>query len=249
MIDALYSRYSLRKQKPLDPNYKPSDAIAGRRIINKQSKKLAVIFPGWHNHPEQVPVNRLVKRLRRKGWTVLVYDFHDQILQPADRTVVESFHYIRDFIVDDLTATISASEYDEVRFISISMGGVILALVADRFPHFTGATAAVGGDNLAIDMWHGMRTLVYAEEFQKMHLGVRKLAKEWYDLAPEHHLRHFKGKPVKLVMSKHDRFVLTEYQEKLKDQLESVGADVKVKRHWPGHVLTVLMFAFFDSPL
>lgn len=247
MIDALYARYSLSKEKPLDPNYKPSDAIQRRILLNEGAGKLAVIFPGWHTH--NFPVDVLAKRLVRKGWAVMYYDFHDQILEPDEDLVVESFRYIRDTIIQDMEKLLAKKTYEELRLISISMGGVLLALVADKFPHFTGATAVVGGDNLAIDMWHGLRTKPYAKQFQKMHVGVRRLAKEWETVSPEAHLGHFKNKPVKFVMSRHDKFVLTKYQEKLLEKLIRTGAQVKVKKHWVGHTLTIILFAYFDSPL
>jgi len=249
MIDALYVRYSLRQKDSLDPRYKPEQAIVDRQFLNPGADKLAVIFPGWHNRSKQFPISRVIKRLQRKGWAVLVYDFHDQVLQANDETVVESFRFIRDTIADDLEKVQSGKNYSEIRLISISMGMVMLGLVADKYSHFTSTTVVVGGDNLAIDMWHGMRTKIYADEFRKIHIGIRKLTHDWNELAPVNHLRHFKDKPIKFVMGTRDEFVLTKYQEKLLSNLLDAGAKVKVKKHHGGHVFTIVLFALFDSPL
>lgn len=247
MIDALYDVYSKYKEDPLDPNYKPSDAIIGRKFINPHSRKLVVIFPGWHTH--NFPVNVLAKRLAKRGWAVLFYDFHDQIMEPDQEVVVESFRYIRDTVCSEIQKLMAEQNYEQIHFIGISLGGVPLALVSDKFHHFTSVTSVVGGDNLAIDMWYGMRTEPYRRAFEKMHIGVRHLAQEWENVAPDNHLKHFKGKPVKLVISLHDKFVRTEYQKKLARQLEEVGAKVTTKKRLVGHTLTIVRFCLFDAPL
>lgn len=247
MIDAIYLRYSLKKEKTLDPNYKPSEAIRRSVILNKNAEKLAIIFPGWHTH--DFPVNILARRLAKRGWAVLYYDFHDQILEPDEDMVLESLRYIRDSVTREIEELLKDHGYSRIHLISISLGGVPLALVCDKFHRFDSVTAVVGGDNLAIDMWYGLRTAHYAKTFQKMHVGVRRLAKDWSTLAPAHHLRHFKGKPVKIVMSKHDNFIGTKYQLRLAEQLKEVGAHVVVKRRVTGHLLTVVRYCLFDSPL
>jgi hypothetical protein len=247
MIDSLYSIYSRRQEKPLDPNYKPSDAIAGRNFLDAGNDKLVIIFPGWHTH--KFPVNILANRLFKKGWSVLWYDYHDQILEPEEEIVVESLKYLRDKACDDINRIINKKLYRRVHFISISLGGVPMALVCDKFKYFTGATAVAGGDDLAVDMWYGSRTQHFRSAFEKMHIGIRKLAKDWDNIGPDHHLRHFKHKPVKLIVSKHDTFVPTKYQQKLAEELVEIGALVKLKKRFTGHILTITRFCLFDNPI
>jgi hypothetical protein len=247
MIDALYTRYAKHKEKPLDPNYQPHDAIQAKKLINPQADKLAVIFPGWHTH--KFPINILAKRLAKRGWAVLYYDFHDQILEPDEDVVVESFRVIRDTISKEIQELLTKHDYLRVHFISVSMGGVPMALVCDKFSHFTSVTAVVGGDNLAINMWYGLRTDHYRRAFEKMHVGVRRLAKDWDILAPEKHLRHFKGKPIKFVMSLHDNFVRTKYQKRLAERLQEAGAQITIKRRFSGHMVTILRYCLFDNPI
>lgn len=247
MIDYIGSIYGLRNEKPLDLSYKPSDAIVGKRYLNSGNDKLAVIFPGWHTH--NFPVSILARRLHKKGWSVLWYDFHDQILEPEDDVVVESFRYLRDEICKELTDLAHKKPYRQIHFVSISMGGVSMALVCDKFKYFTSVTAVVGGDDLAVDMWHGYRTQHYRKAFEKMHIGIRKLAKDWDSIGPDHHLRHFKGKPVKFIMSKHDTYVPTRYQEKLARELIEHGAVLKLRKRFTGHIMTIIRFCVLDRPV
>jgi pimeloyl-ACP methyl ester carboxylesterase len=249
MIDSLYARHSLKIEQPLDPGYKPSDVIISKKLVNKNSPKLSVVLPGWHNHAQEFPINRLTKRLAKKGWAVLVYDFHDQLLEPDEDMVVESFEYIRSQISRDIERLVAEHHYQQVHLIGISLGTVAWALVADKYKEFTSATIVLGGDDLAIDMWHGIRTQHYRQAFEKLHIGIRKLDKEWQTIAPVNHLKHFRGKKVRVVMSLSDEFILTKYQKRLIERLVQNGASVSVKRSRLGHALTIVRFCLFGSPL
>lgn len=247
MIDALYARWSRRKDIPVDPNYKPKNSIKHRKLINGHADKLVVIFPSWHTH--NFPINTLAKRLKRKGWAVLLYDFHDQIMEPDEHIVVESFRYIRDSIADDVKKLEKQRGYKQIHFIGISLGNVPLTLVSDKFPGFSSATIVVGGDDLAIDMWYGLRTSSYREAFQKMHIGIRELDKEWQIVAPKNHVRHFAHKKIKIFISLHDKFVGTEYQKKLAEKILETGAEVNLKKSRLGHTLSIIRFCLFERPI
>lgn len=247
MFDILFSYYSVRKDRPPDPAYTPERAIAGKRLINPRAENLCVLLPGWHNSSQRFPISHLIKRLSRRGWTVLVYDFHPQILEPDDETVVASFKHIRDTIGEDLDALTARRSFKEVHLLSLSLGTVTCGLVADVFKNFSSATFVVGGDDLAIDMWHGVRTQNLRRSFQKLHVGIRKLDEDWQSVAPVNHLRNFSGKPVTVILATADQVIRTKYQYKLAERLTQNGAQVKVKKIHFGHVLTVIRFCLFGS--
>lgn len=246
MVDKIMALRSFRKEKLLDESYRPEEAMLRRSFIDTGNDKLAVVFPGWHNH--NFPINFLAARLAKKGWSVLWYEYNDSILETEEGIVLESMRYIRDTACSDIQKLVSGKLFRKVHFISISLGGVPMALVCDKFKHFSGATAVVG-DDLAVDMWYGYRTQHYKDAFTKMHIGIRKLSKDWDSIGPDHHLRHFKDKPVKLIISKHDTYVPTKYQLKLAKELEMFGAKVKLKKRFTGHYLTILRFCLMDNPV
>lgn len=246
MFDAIYASYSRKKDKLLDPQYKPSDSIKSKKLLNRNADKLAVIFPSWHTH--NFPVNILAKRLKKKGWAVLLYDFHDQIMESDEDIVVNSFRYIRDSVANELKELEKRRNYKQIHFIGISLGNVPLTLVTDKFPNFSSATIVVGGDDLAIDMWHGLRTSGYRDAFLKMHIGIRKLDKEWQVVSPINHVRHFAHKKIKIYISLHDKFVGTEYQKKLAEKIQQTGGEVKIKKSHLGHTLSIVRFCLFEKP-
>lgn len=249
MIDALYVRIGLRNEKQLDPKYEPKNAIKNIIWDNPEGEKLAVIFPGWHNNPTRFPIKRLIRRLTKRGWAVLAYNFHDQILVPEEDIVVDSFRYITRQVSDYLEVIHRSGKYSQIHLIGISLGTVPWAMVADRFTKFTGATIIVGGDDLAIDMWQGIRTQHYRKALQKLHVTMRRLDDDWDAIAPVNHLRHFKGKPVKVFMSRTDRIIRSDYQKKLVDRLGENGASVNVKDTRFGHAMSIVWFCLFGSPL
>jgi hypothetical protein len=247
MIDSLYARYTRLRDEPVDPNYQPRDSIRGRSLVNEGADKLAVIFPGWHTH--KFPVNRLSNRLAKRGWAVLTYDFHDQIIGPSDEMVAESFKYIRGQIGKELEGLNKKHHYKQIHFIGISLGNVSMALVADKFPDFNSATVVVGGEDLAVDMWHGLRTLFIRDEFKKAHVGLKRLDMDWSEEAPMNHAKRFTDKKVKFILSRSDKFILPKYQKKLLENIESAGADISVKTRWSGHLMIIVRYCLFDSPI
>lgn len=247
MFDILYASYARKREKPLDQGFKPENAIQSEQLLNPGSPSLAVIFPGWHTH--KFPVNILAKRLVKKDWAVLFYDFHDQILVPDEAMVEQSFRYLRDHIALQIENLIRQHGYEKVQLIGISLGNVPLSLVADKYRKFSGATLVLAGDSLAIDMWYGIRTVDYRHAFEKLHIGVRRLSDDWQNVSPVNYAQAFKGKPVKVVMSLHDRFIFTKYQKRFAEKLIENGAIVKRKKYRTGHALSIVRFCLFGSPL
>ncbi|HSW78395.1 MAG TPA: hypothetical protein VLF88_00030 [Candidatus Babeliales bacterium] len=247
MIDQLAARYYQKKQIRLDPRYKPSDSIVTRTYLPGQSDSLVVIFPGWHTH--KFPIDILAKRLNKRGWSVFWCELHDQILEPDDKTVVASFMHVRDEIVSELRRLTTGRLYRKIHFIGISLGTVTMTLVVEKFPHFTEASIVVGGDNLAVDMWHGIRTLYLRDEFKKQKISVKKLALDWKEEAPKNHVQRFERKRVNLIMSQTDKFILPKYQKALKHSLEVARADIIAKQRRTGHILTILRYCLIDKPV
>ena len=247
MVDALYARYARRKKEPLDPHYKAHYAIRGRKILNRRAGKLAVIFPGWHTH--KFPVDILARRLVKRGWAVLVYDFHDQIIEPDDSMVAASFHFIRDTIAEEVGSLTAKRVYRQIHFIGISLGNVPMTMVADEFSKFTGATMVVAGGDLAVDMWHGLRTRDLRDDFQDEHIGVRALDRDWKEEAPSRHIRHFAGKQLKLILSKNDKFILSKYQLEFAEDIRKINKTVNLRTRHLGHILTIMRFCLLDNPV
>lgn len=242
MIDKFLSYLGQKQDIIIDPNYRPEQAVIGKELINSHQSRLMVLFPPWHGGGWFYA--RLIDRLSKKGWAVLAYRFNAQILEAEDKAVIESFRHIKRVIVADLE-TLPAARYHEIRLVGLSLGNVALAMVADGFAKFNSATIVVGGDDLAVDSWHSIRAIDIRRRFEREHIGITKLGKDWECIAPKNHVKNFLGKPVKLVISSRDRIILTKYQYSLARAIEAAGGFVSIKKSRVGHIPTTILFCLF----
>lgn len=236
-----------RKDIVDNPSYKPRDAILSHRLLNAHSNKLVVIFPAWG--AKGLLFKKLKGRYIKDGWAVLAYRFHDQLLEAEDEIVVESFFYIQKTVANDLERLCSKNNYNEIKFVGISLGNVAMNMVADKFNKFTEATIVVGGDDLAKDMWYGFRTYDIRKGFEKQHIGLKMLEKHWNKIAPKNHVRGFSDKIVTFLLAKNDMMVLPKYQYSLADAVKEAGGKVTVVATRFGHAVTIARFCIFGSPV
>lgn len=247
MIDRLVAARGRRKDKMVDTMYRPQNAITEQILINSKQERLAVLFPPWQGGG--IVYRILTKRLAKKGWAVLAYQFHNQIVEPEETIVTESLEYIKSRVAKDIRKLVNQYGYKEVQLIGISLGTVPLTMVADSYPNFTSATLVVGGDDLAANLWHGERTLNYKKAFEREHIGARKLEIDWEDTAPKNHVRHFGGKKIKIIASLADKFVSPRSQSKLAREIVQAGGIVELKNTRVGHVMSIVRFCLFGQPV
>jgi hypothetical protein len=238
MFDKLFMLYSKKKRDRLDPDYRAEDAIVSKVLLNADASNLAVIFPPWHG--VRLLTNIFAKRLVRKGYAVLLYEFNTQILVSDELRVLRSFEYIEQTIAKDISELSSA--YSKTRLIGLSLGGVALAMVASKFHDFNEVDFVVAGDDLALCMWYGARTSSLRKSFEHEKVRIRKLDSDWRSLAPENYVQYFAHKRVRLIVSRTDSIIPTSYQKKLKKDLELADATVTCRYTRLGHYLSVVRF-------
>lgn len=247
MVDGLIVALTSLKTKPLDSKYKPHQAIRGQKLVNQKSDRLAVIFPWWYASGSLF-YRFLVWRLSKKGWAVLAYEFHSQVLQADEKVVLESYKHIRQQIAWELELLTKKHGYNQVHFIGLSLGTIPLTLVADKFPAFTSATIVTGGDDLAVDMWHSLSTVNIKQSFEHNHIPLKRLDEDWQPVDPQNHVTPFAHKKVYFFMSLKDKLILTKYQKRLAAALEDVQARIIVKKRRVGHTMTIVLFCLAGSP-
>jgi hypothetical protein len=246
MLDKIFRNYLVRRNKAplLDPSYRPIDAIAARRFTNLSAPKLAVIFPGWHGGSGFL-YDRLTIRLAKKGWAVLDYRFSDQILETDENIVIKSFAHIQKEVAKEIKHLVDKYGYQQVHLIGLSLGNVPLTMVTEDYPDFSAATLVVAGDDLALDMWHGILTQNLRAGFEVENIGIRQLDLDWKNLAPKNHLKNFAGKPVWLYVAVGDKVIRYEFQKRMAKLVsESCGA-ASIKKLHSGHIGTIVRFCLF----
>ncbi|MBI2589036.1 hypothetical protein HYW35_02435 [Candidatus Saccharibacteria bacterium] len=241
MFDWLYFHATHFKKHPLDSHYEPKQAITKRYFVSHPSnQKLAVIFPNWHPSGKIYKVLR--KRLHRRGWTVLYYEFHSQILMANEQLVIRSMQHIQKTVAAELCELSDKNRYRNIHLIGLSLGNVPLTMVSDNFSDFSGATLVVPGDDLAVDTWHSNVTQDIRKSFEDNHVGITKLDTDWKNEAPRDYVRNFTNKPVTIFMSLNDKVIRTRYQRKMVELITKSRARVDLKTSRLGHVLTIVRF-------
>lgn len=241
MVDFLFTAYSSFKTKPLDPKFKPHQAIRSQELFNQKSDRLVVIFPWWHAGSGFF-YKSLVRRLKREGWAVLAYHFDSQILQADEELVMKSFEFIQKQVTAELNLLKRKHGYKQIEFLGLSLGNISLCLVADKFQDFSGATIVAGGDDLAKDMWYGIATKEIRKDFTQENVRIQRLDLDWLPLAPDTHVRSFANKKVDIIMALKDRMIFPQYQKRLANDISKVTDQVTIKKFWVGHTVTVAYY-------
>ena len=244
MIDKFVGVYAGRKYSGTDDNYRPSEAIESRRVVNESAPNLTVLFPPWRGG--ESAYNLLTKRLVKSSSAVLQYKFSPQILEPNVSRVVESFERIQSEVTEDLEKLTFCNRYDQVNFVASSLGNVSLGLVAKRFPEFTGATMIVAGSNLARSAWEGSRTQHIRQALELQGMSEDALDEAWAKLAPKNSATAFEGKPVHLLVSTTDEVIPAHYQHEMVDTVSSAGVIATVDSYRTGHIATVARYCLSE---
>ncbi len=240
MFDKVFILYAKLKKDEIDTSYRVENAIVSKTHLNANATKLAVIFPPWHG--VRFVTNILAKRLIKRGWSVLLYEFNPQILMPSEDRVLRSFEYIQKSVASDLTMLKAKHNYTSIRLIGLSLGGVALAMTAALFHDFQDAVFVVAGDDLALCMWYGQRTYNLRKSFEKEDTHIRKLDHDWQELSPKNYTTAFAYKHVKMILSRTDTIIPASHQEKFRRAIKKADSDVTFRYSFLGHYLSVVKY-------
>ncbi len=225
--------------------YSPEQAILTTRLQNEDASRLTVVFPPWHGGGQYV--ERLTSRLAASGSAVLDFDFHDRILEPDINRVLQSYGYIRDAATEKIQQLFQGNGYEELRLISMSLGTVALALVANELPSFTEAAIVAGSSNLSMSVWEGIKTQHIMKQFMRDGTSADDLDAAWLGLAPKSYAPAFEDKEVKIRVASKDTVIPSVYQRELLAKLEEAGANTHPNHLRLGHYATLASYYYFGK--
>ncbi|MDB5175152.1 MAG: hypothetical protein JWM81_10 [Candidatus Saccharibacteria bacterium] len=237
MLDKIVGKYSIVKNRTVNVNYTPVDAITSSKITNPGGAYLTVLFPPWHGGV--AVYDKLTRRLVKNGSAVLAYKFHGQILQPDVQMVIKSYEHIQKTVTNKIHELVEKYSYQYVDLTACSLGNVALLLVASTYPDFRKATLIVSGSTLARDMWEGSRTGIIRQQFEATGITESMLSKAWANLAPSSHVAALAGKEVTMYISGTDKVIPARYQQEMADAVLAVNPKTRVYVYARGHVASV----------
>lgn len=226
----------------VDPNYSPDKAVLGYSDSGSpESRSLAVVFPAWRLHLNDRYYRALGWCLGLQGFAVRRYDFNDHILEPDVDQVVASYKNIRETVTEELETFADQRRFNRIHFIASSLGTVSMALVASSFDRMTSATIASGSSNLALSVWHGIRTREVRRALEEAEEGctARMVDDKWHDIAPMTHASAFENKPTRMIISTTDAIIPTIFQREMADALADAGSQVSTHDTTLGHYASI----------
>lgn len=224
-------------------DYSADQAIIARDYIKGSSKKLYVVFPPYHNG--SVVYKRLVKRLAKRGDTVLAYYFHDGVLQSDISKVRDSFEFISAKILNDINEIIQSNQYESVVLAAMSLGNVPLSMIVKYIPNVSKIHMVVPSESLARAIWKSASTRYIRTGLEKKGHDLPEVEAAWHNLAPSSHIDEFGSNDLKLYLSRTDKIIPPEYQVKLLEDFKNHGSKVSGKKSVLGHKLLIIKFCLF----
>jgi len=223
-----------------DNKYSPDQAITKASFLDKQTRKLVVVFLPWHV-PEWY-AKKLQQKLACLRQASLIYYFNESIIATNTESVVSSFEYIALSIASDVNELSHRYGYTHIDLLGISLGNVAMCITAEKLKHFNKVIMLVPGDSLADPLWFGWRTRRLRHKLQRSGTTLTRLQKQWDILAPSSHVSTLRGHGVHIILAKRDRFIPYDFGRQLVRDLLAAHASVTFTESPFGHIATILAY-------
>ncbi len=244
MLDYIMGRDAIKRDILDTPDFKPNRAILNRTFRNpSQNRKLAVLIHPWHNGGKAY--GELERRLLADDFSVLSYRYHDQLLKPNVKQVLESFNVAQETGAEDIDKVQRA--FDETHLIGASLGCVALALIAEALQNFDSATMVTAGSDLAKCVWEGSRSQRIRRQLEDDGCTEEELVEAWQPIAPINHIGAFQNKTVHLITSKTDTYIPTVYQDEFVRAMTAINPEATLKSTRKGHLATIGIYCYFGA--
>ena len=203
-----------------------------------------VTFPPWHGGGKVYEI--LVRRLYKHGNSVLAYYFHDDILTPDIKSVKKSFTFLRDTISAEIHEITTEHSYNQIKFVGLSLGNVICAMVTDKFRDFDSVVFCCTASSLADCMWYGIRTKNIREIIEKNGYKLSDVRSMWDELAPGKYVDALAGKKTDIIVSSTDTIIPVKFQREYVRMAQKAGIKPTIHTTRLGHIASVVKECVFS---
>ncbi|MEK7194456.1 MAG: hypothetical protein AAB660_02095 [Patescibacteria group bacterium] len=245
MLDYLISRFSsnLLDTKGLNLG-NLHERVKKEFVYVQDSKTLVVILPGWAQ-----PLSffeKAKKYITQAGASALIFEFPNEILSSDLELTLGCFNLLNTMLRERIRNLKDQYQFSKCVLVSNSLGGVTAALVYKDNPLINEVVLVCSGNNLAQNMWHGVRTQHLRKDFEKQNITLGQLKLDWRDLAPENHAPAPETK-ITTYFGKADRIIPFKEAVTLVSALRNKGFEVLHKNRHCGHYILVGQFILFPE--
>ena len=217
MQDYLISRFNsfsldtdgLTPENLLDRNKKDFQYVEG-------SKTLVICLPGWGQGIWTW--KRVKKNIVNSGDSFLAYEFPREILSNNHDLTRKCFEVIDKTVREDINEMKEKYGFTRCILVAVSLSSSYGSMVYKDNHDINEILLIVPGENLARDMWHGVRTQHLRKSFDQLGIDLPKLENFWHSMASENNLPA-KGTNVSLYFGKEDAVIPYKFSIRLADIL------------------------------
>jgi len=220
--------------------------VARQTFYNPDGKNLYVIFLPWHSGGD-IPWKWLSRRIIRRNNAVIEYRWTDSTLSADAEYTLKAYKFIAGQIVKEFSEITRQHEYGRVNLIGMSLGNVILSLVASQLNNFDRVTMICTASSLAKSLWYGNKTREIYYEMIERKVTLFDLKKVWRDIEPINHIGVFRNKNVRVVVSKTDTSIPARFQVEYVEQAKKQIKHLKVKTTRLGHYGAIIKYCLIGK--
>ncbi len=247
MIDYLISRFN---SFSLDTRGLSRENFADRTkkdfFYYPNSDTLIVSAPSWGGKIREW--QEVKRQAKKSGASFLAYEFPRQIFSANQALTVEMFQLISETVRADIKKLKENCKLERVMIIGISLGSSYGSMIYKDNLDITDIVLVCPGNNLAQNMWHGVRTQHFRKSYERQGVSEEKLKESWHDLASENNMPA-PGTRVTILYGKYDAVIPYFQSKTLADTLRNNNFKVTAKNYPLGHYLTIFNFLTFPGKI
>ncbi len=222
--------------------------LTSKNLFDKTRKKwkyvdvsdtLVVCLPGWGQ--ELWTWGGVKKHTGKYHCSFLAYEFPRSILSDSASLTEECFKEITKQVRKDIKDLKMQYGFKRCVLVAISLASSFGSMVYKDNADIDGIILIAPGENLARDMWYGVRTQHLRKSYQSQGIQLEELERLWEPLASENNFPLSNTK-VNIFYGKSDAVIPIRFSKKLQDVLKGRNHQVFSKYLQCGHYLLIWHF-------
>lgn len=200
------------------------------------SDRVVFVFTGMLTKIWQY--NFFTKRLNEAGYSVVIYDYSNQLMHDAD---VDEWQVLVDALIDDVQLRIKKYKSAGKQFFyayGFSMGTLLANKLTRETAEIKHVILNFTYGDVSAHIWHSPATYKTRKSLRKKDISMEQLREYMAPLDPIVNAEGLKGKKVLLYLARRDRFLHYPFSIETKKAFERAGVDMHYKENkYLGHLV------------
>ncbi len=213
-------------------------------FYSPDSTTLVVGIPSWGENLGKW--SNIKKILKQSNISFIIYEFPREILSDNSPLTIEIFQNINKTVREDIKILKSKYNFRKCIMIGSSLGSAYGSMIYKENPDISSIIFVCPGNNIAQNLWTGLRTQHLRKSYQKQGFNLVKLKKDWHDLSSENNMPDI-NTTFYLYYGKTDQIAPYLDSKTLTTTLKAHGIKVIEKDFYAGHYILLIRFLLFPK--